>query len=153
MTITLSLQAGDAKFTGKRPAADAGAHGTERDDLLKSLDLMQSNLLKDKKRSRKMAPPVYPVHQYSSEEADNYYSGVASYYVSMKRWPISPSGSVENASLAPLSAIMAPTATASMEIMIGSPREDEPHWRLLRIRVAALSLPSAAGKSAKVTTG
>jgi hypothetical protein len=57
---SLSLQAGDAKFTGKDRPADSGAHGTGAGRLLKSLELMQSNLLKDKRSRGRRAHLPYP---------------------------------------------------------------------------------------------
>jgi hypothetical protein len=85
----------------------------DRDDLLKSLELMQSNLLKDKKVTRKTGPSAlsHPVRHQMKRITTTAASPLTT---SMKRWPISPSGSLANALLAPSSAIMAPTATASM---------------------------------------
>jgi hypothetical protein len=53
----------------------------ERSDLLKSLEVMQSSLLKDKPQSNIDAPicPIPP--GTSADDADNYYSGVASNYI------------------------------------------------------------------------
>lgn len=53
----------------------------EKSDLLKSLEVMQSSLLKDKPQSDSDAPicPIPP--GTSADDADSYYSGVASNYI------------------------------------------------------------------------
>ncbi|MCS5960547.1 hypothetical protein LNP74_15400 [Klebsiella pneumoniae subsp. pneumoniae] len=53
---------------------------------------MQGSLLKDRPASDNDAPicPIPP--GTSADEADNYYSGVAVNWLSMRRWPIFRSG-------------------------------------------------------------
>ncbi|MRT51200.1 DUF1176 domain-containing protein [Raoultella sp. RIT712] len=94
-------------------------------DLLKSLDLMQSNLLKDKKANAGDEPicPIPP--GTSSDEADNYYSGVASYYVyeTVAYIPVWIAGKCFIGTV--VSHHGAYRHGVDAEIMISSPREDE----------------------------
>lgn len=97
----------------------------DRDDLLKSLELMQSNLLKDKKDHAEEGPicPIPP--GTSSDEADNYYSGVTSYYVyeTVAYIPVWLAGKCFIGTV--ISHHGAYRHGVDAEIMISSPREDE----------------------------
>ncbi|TCW12363.1 uncharacterized protein DUF1176 [Raoultella sp. BIGb0138] len=115
---TLSSPEKDQPLT---PALNA----QDQADLLKSLALMQSHLLKDQNDQAGDAPicPIPP--GTSADEADNYYSGVASYYVyeTVAYIPVWIGGKCFIGTV--ISHHGAYRHGVDAEIMISSPREDE----------------------------
>ncbi len=77
---SLSLYAEQHPLPGERPAVNP-LSDSDKADLLRSLEVMQGSLLKDKPVSDNDAPicPIPP--GTSADEADNYYSGVAINYI------------------------------------------------------------------------
>jgi hypothetical protein len=81
VTIRYRYTLNDIRSPEKDQPLTPALNEREKSDLLKSLEVMQSNLLKDKPQSDNDAPicPIPP--GTSSDDAENYYSGVASNYI------------------------------------------------------------------------
>ncbi|STW32145.1 Uncharacterised protein [Klebsiella michiganensis] len=75
MTIRYRYTLNDIRSPEKDQPLTPALNEREKSDLLKSLEVMQSNLLKDKPQSDNDAPicPIPP--GTSSDDAENYYSG------------------------------------------------------------------------------
>ncbi|TLV23442.1 DUF1176 domain-containing protein [Klebsiella indica] len=81
VTIRYRYTLNDIRSPEKDQPLTPALNRREKSDLLKSLEVMQGSLLKDKPQSDSDAPicPIPP--GTSSDDANNYYSGVASNYI------------------------------------------------------------------------
>lgn len=81
VTIRYRYTLNDIRSPEKDQPLTPALNEREKSDLLKSLEVMQSSLLKDKPQSDNDAPicPIPP--GTSSDDAENYYSGVPSNYI------------------------------------------------------------------------